>query len=210
MGVEVLTSARVVDIGPEGVRLARGAIESGTVLWAAGADASPLGRTLGGRLTPAGRVPVEPDLSLAGHPEVSVIGDLASVADNDGPLPGVAPVAVQEGRVAADNIWRSICGRPTRAFRYRDRGVLATIGRAAAVGLVGPFNVAGSPAWLVWLLVHIVSLIGFRNRLQVPLGWTWSYLTWQRGVRIITRRVPPAIAQDAFIERPRTALGDRG
>jgi NADH dehydrogenase len=209
MGVEVLTNARVVDVGPDGVELEDGAISSGTVLWAAGADASPLGRTLGARLSPAGRVLVEPDLSLAGHPEISVIGDLASVVDNDGrPLPAVAPVAVKEGRAVADNIWRSICGRPTRAFRYRDRGVLATIGRAAAVGRVGPFDVTGGPAWLAWLLVHIVSLIGFRNRQQVLLGWTWSYLTWQRGVRIITRR-PSASARDGLVER-RTALGDRG
>jgi NADH dehydrogenase len=209
MGVEVLTNARAVDVGPDGVELEDGAISSGTVLWAAGADASPLGRTLGARLSPAGRVLVEPDLSLAGHPEISVIGDLASVVDNDGrPLPAVAPVAVKEGRAVADNIWRSICGRPTRAFRYRDRGVLATIGRAAAVGRVGPFDVTGGPAWLAWLLVHIVSLIGFRNRQQVLLGWTWSYLTWQRGVRIITRR-PSASARDGLVER-RTALGDRG
>ena len=211
MGVEVLTSARVIDVGPDGVNLENGTITSGTVLWAAGVDASSLGLTLGAPLTPLGRVPVEPDLSLAGHPEVSVIGDLASAADDHGrPLPAVAPVAVQEGRAVADNIWRSISGRPTRAFRYRDRGVIATIGRAAAVGRVGPFHLVGGPAWLAWLLVHIVSLIGFRNRLQVLLGWTWSYLAWHRGVRIITRSRPPMIGQDGLIERPRPALGDRG
>jgi NADH dehydrogenase len=211
IGVEIRTGARVIDVGPDGVTLEDGTIPSGTVLWAAGVDASPLGRTLGAPVNPLGRVPVEPDLSLAGHPEVWVIGDLASVADDRGrPLPAVAPVAVQEGRVVADNIWRSLSGRPTRAFRYRDLGVIATIGRAAAVGRVGPFHLVGGSAWLAWLLVHIVSLIGFRNRLQVFLGWMWSYLAWQRGVRIITRSRPPMIGQDGLVERPRPALGDRG
>jgi NADH dehydrogenase len=204
MGVEVLTNARVVDVGPDGVKLEHGTISSGTVLWAAGADASPLGRTLGVPVNASGRVPVEPDLSLAGHPEVSVIGDLAFVADANGrPLAAVAPVAIQEGRAVADNIWRSILGRPPRAFRYRDRGVTATIGRAAAVGRIGPFHIVGSPAWLAWLLVHIVSLVGFRNRLQVLLGWMWSYLAWQRGVRIITRRWRPMIGQDGLVEAGR-------
>jgi NADH dehydrogenase len=174
------------------------------VLWAAGVDPSPLGRTLGVPVNAVGRVPVDPDLSLAGYPEVSVIGDLASVADGHGrPLPAVAPVAIQEGRAVADNISRSISGRPTRAFRYRDRGVIATIGRASAVGRIGPFNIVGSAAWVAWLLVHIVYLIGFRSRLQVLLGWTWSYLTWQRGVRIITRRCPPMMGQDGLIEASR-------
>jgi NADH dehydrogenase len=113
------------------------------------------------------------------------------MADEHGqPLPAVAPVAIQQGRAAADNIWRSISDRPARAFRYRDRGTIATIGRAAAVGRVGPINVVGTPAWLAWLLVHIVSLVGFRNRLQVLLGWMWSYLTWERGARLITGRRP--------------------
>jgi NADH dehydrogenase len=204
MGVEVLTNARVVDVGPDGVKLEHGTISSGTVLWAAGADASPLGRTLGVPVNASGRVPVEPDLSLAGHPEVSVIGDLAFVADANGrPLTAVAPVAIQQGRAVAENIWRSILGRPPRAFRYRDRGVTATIGRAAAVGRIGPFHIVGSPAWLAWLLVHIVSLVGFRNRMQVLLGWMWSYLAWQRGVRIITRRWRPMIGQDGLVEAGR-------
>lgn len=209
MGVEIRTGARVIGVGPEGVTLKDGTIPSKTVLWAAGVDASPLGRTLGAPVNHLGRVPVEPDLSVAGHPEVSVIGDLASVPDDHGrPLPAVAPVAVQEGRAVADNIWRSISGRPTRAFRYRDRGVIATIGRAAAVGRVGPFHLVGGPAWLAWLLVHIVSLIGFRNRLHVLLGWTWSYMAWQRGVRIITRSRPPRIGPDGLFDRPRPALSD--
>jgi NADH dehydrogenase len=201
MGVEVRTGARVTGVGPYGVALEHGIIPSTTVLWAAGVDPSPLGRTLGVPVNAVGRVPVEPDLSLAGHPEVSVIGDLASVVDDHGrPLPAVAPVAIQEGRAVADNIWRSFSGRPARAFRYRDRGVIATIGRAAAVGRIGPFNVVGSPAWLAWLLVHIVYLVGFRNRLQVLLGWTWSYLAWQRGVRIITRSRRPVIGQGGLVE----------
>jgi NADH dehydrogenase len=209
MGVDVRTGARVMDVGPDGVTLDDGAIPSGTVLWAAGVDASPLGRSLGVPLDPLGRVPVEPDLSLAGHREVWVIGDLASVVDDRGRrLPSVAPVAIQEGRVVADNVWRSISGRPTRAFRYRDRGVIATIGRAAAVGRVGPFHLVGGPAWLAWLLVHLVSLIGLRNRLQVLLGWTWSYVAWQHGVRIITRSRPATIGLDGVVEPLQPALGD--
>jgi NADH dehydrogenase len=210
MGVEVLTSTRVVDVGPDGVSFEHGAISSGTVLWAAGVNASPLGRALGAPLSPLGRVSVEPDLTLAEHPEVWVIGDLASLADDQGrPVPAVAPVAIQQGRAAADNIWRSLSGRPARAFRYRDRGMIATIGRAAAVGRVGPLHLVGGPAWLAWLLVHIVSLIGFRNRLQVLLGWTWSYLAWDRGVRIITHNRPPVIGHDGLMERTRPAVGDR-
>ena len=207
MGVEVRTGAKVMDVGPDGVTLEHGTIPSGTVLWAAGVDASPLGRTLGVPVDPFGRVPVEPDLSLAGHPEVWVIGDIASVADDHGrPLPAVAPVAIQAGRAVADNIWRSISNCPARAFRYRDRGMIATIGRASAVGQIGPFRIVGGPAWLAWLLVHIVYLIGFRNRLQVLVGWMWSYLTWQRGVRIITRRWPP-MGQDGATGGEASAAG---
>jgi NADH dehydrogenase len=136
MGVEVLTNARVVDVGPDGVKLEHGTISSGTVLWAAGADASPLGRTLGVPVNASGRVPVEPDLSLAGHPEVSVIGDLAFVADANGrPLTAVAPVAIQQGRAVAENIWRSILGRPPRAFRYRDRRPSAESARSISSGV---------------------------------------------------------------------------
>jgi NADH:ubiquinone reductase (H+-translocating) len=210
MGVEIRTGARVIGVGPDGVTLEHGTISSATVLWAAGVDPSPLGRTLGVPLNPVGRVPVERDLSLAGHSEVSVIGDLASFADDHGrPLPAVAPVAIQEGRAVADNVWRSISGRPSRPFRYRDRGVIATIGRAAAIGRIGPFNIVGSPAWLAWLLVHILYLIGFRNRLQVLIGWMWSYLTWQRGVRIITRSRPPSTGLIDQLSSPDTqAFGE--
>jgi NADH dehydrogenase len=198
MGVDVRTGTSVLGVSAEGVKLATGTIPSATVLWAAGVDPSPLGRALGVPTDAFGRVPVEPDLTLAGHPEVYVLGDLASVADGHGrTLPALAPVAIQEGRTAADNIWRSLSARPARAFRYRDRGMIATIGRASAIGRIGPFNVVGSPAWLAWLFVHIVSLIGLRNRLSVLLGWTWSYLAWQDGARIITRRVP-MIEQNRF------------
>lgn len=191
LGVEVRVGALVTDVTAEGVTLGDGRIRSSTVLWAAGVEVSPLGRALGLALDRLGRVPVEPDLSLVGHPEVSVAGDLALVVGADGqPLPGIAPVAIQEGRAAGENVWRSAHDVPTRPFHYRDRGVMATIGRAAAVARIGPLHLAGPVAWAAWLGVHIVYLIGFRNRLLVLLGWAWSYLSWQRGVRLITRGWP--------------------
>ena len=135
----------------------------------------------------SGRVPVEPDLSIPGHPEAFVIGDMSVCRDKTGaPLPGLAPVAIQQGRHAADNVLRHLAGRPTRAFRYRDRGSMATIGRAAAVAVVGRVQLSGLVAWLAWLFVHIMFLIGFRNRFLVVFEWAWAYLTWQRGARLIT------------------------
>ncbi|HET8656679.1 MAG TPA: hypothetical protein VFL93_14250, partial [Longimicrobiaceae bacterium] len=133
------------------------------------------------------RVEVEPDLSLPGHPEVFVVGDLAAYPHQTGrPLPGIAPVAMQEARAAAANIHRAVRGETSWPFYYVDRGSMATIGRAAAVAEIGPLRLSGTPAWLAWLFVHIVFLIGFRNRLLVLVQWAWSYLTWQRGARLIT------------------------
>lgn len=178
LGVEVITSALVEDIDDGGVILSSGRrIEAGTVLWAAGVQASSLGRMLG-EVDRAGRVMVEPDLSLPGHPEVFVAGDLAAVEG----VPGVAPAAMQMGR----HVGRLIASRELRPFRYEDKGSLATIGRARAVADIKGFRFSGFLAWFAWLAIHIFYLIGFRNRFFVLAGWSWHYLTFRRGARIIT------------------------
>jgi NADH:ubiquinone reductase (H+-translocating) len=160
------------------------------VLWAAGVAGSPLARSLGAPLDRAGRVEVAPDLSVPGHPEVMVIGDLAAVQHTDECLvPGVAPAAIQEGRHAARQIRRSLAGQPREPFRYRDKGSLATIGRAAAVADLGRFALSGFLAWLAWWAIHIFFLIGFRSRVLVMFSWAWSYFTFQRGARLITGEV---------------------
>jgi NADH dehydrogenase len=188
IGVEVRTGAIVTRVTADAVWLGSEQIRARTVLWAAGVAATPLARTLGVPLDRAGRVSVEADLSLPGHPEVFVIGDMSVFRDQSGtPLPGLAPVAIQQGRRAADNVLRRLGGRPTLAFRYRDRGIMATIGRAAAVAVVGGVQLSGLIAWLAWLFVHIMFLIGFRNRLLVLFEWAWAYVSWQRGARLITR-----------------------
>jgi NADH dehydrogenase len=162
-----------------------------TVLWAAGVAANPLGKTLGVPLDRAGRVAVEPDLTIPGHREVFVIGDLATVKGADGkPLPGVAQVAIQTGRHAAANIDRAIEHQPYRPFAYRDLGNMATIGRAAAVADFGWLRLKGWVGWVAWLFVHILNLIGFRNRLVVLVQWAWSYFSYQRAVRLITGDAP--------------------
>jgi NADH dehydrogenase len=188
LGVEVKTKALVSDIDEHGVTLSSGErIEAGTVLWAAGVEASPLGAMLGAELDRAGRVIVEPDLSVPGHPEVFVIGDLASVPG----VPGVAPAAMQMGRHAS----RVIATGQRRRFRYRNKGSLATIGRARAVADIKGFRFGGFAAWVAWLAIHIFYLIGFRNRFFVLAGWAWHYLTFRRGARIITG-VPPGPPSD--------------
>ena len=187
LGVEVRTQAVVTRVTPDAVWLGGEQIRARTVLWAAGVAAAPLARTLGAPLGRAGHVPVEPDLSIAGHPEAFAIGDMCVFLHQTGaPLPGVAPVAIQQGRVAADNVLRRLSARPTRPFRYRDRGSMATIGRAAAVAFVGRLTLSGYGAWLAWLFVHILFLIGFRNRFLVLFEWAWAYVTWRRGARLIT------------------------
>jgi len=157
-----------------------------TVIWAAGVSASPLGASLGAPLDRAGRVRVESDLSLPGHPEVFVAGDLAAVDA----VPGIAPAAKQMGRHAARNVIRSIRGQQADAFRYRDYGQLATIGRNAAVAIIGKVKLSGFIAWLVWLVAHIYFLINFRNRLVVMVDWAWAYFTYQRYARIVIRTDP--------------------
>ena len=186
LGVEVRLGARVTGVDAEGVSLGAERIPARTVLWAAGVQASPLARSLAAPLDRVGRVLVTPELALPGHPEVFVVGDLASLQQDGRPVPGTAPAAIQMGRHAADNLRRLVRGEPARAFRYRDKGLLATIGRGAAVASFGKLRLAGWIAWWLWLLVHIFFLIGFRNRFFVILQWGWAYLTWQRGARLIT------------------------
>jgi NADH dehydrogenase len=188
IGVEVRTGAMVTRVTPDAVWIGGEQIRARTVLWAAGVAASPLTRSLGVPLDRAGRVPVERDLSIPGHPEAFAIGDMATLPDEHGePLPGLAPVAIQQGAAVAANVRRRLAGEPTRPFRYRDKGSMATIGRAAAVAVVGPLQLSGLLAWLAWLFVHIVFLIGFRNRFLVLFEWAWAYVSWQRGARLITR-----------------------
>jgi NADH:quinone reductase (non-electrogenic) len=187
LGVETRTSSAVTRITPDAVWVGGEQIRSRAVLWAAGVAAAPLARSLGAPLDRAGRVLVEPDLSIPGHPEAFVIGDLAAFLHQTGqPLPGLAPVAIQQGRAVADNVWRRLQGEPTRPFHYVDKGSMAAIGRAKAVAVMGRLRLWGFPAWLAWLLVHIMFLIGFRNRFVVLFEWAWAYFTYQRGARLIT------------------------
>jgi NADH dehydrogenase len=187
LGVDVRTSSMVTGVDPGAVWIGHEKILSPVVLWAAGVAASPLGQKLGVPIDRAGRVFVRPDLSIPGHPNVFVIGDLAALKDENGKLlPGVAPVAIQQGGWVAQTIARDLENQPRRDFRYHDKGSLATIGRAAAVAQIGKFELSGYFAWLAWLFIHILFLIGFRNRLLVMIQWAWSYLTYERGARLIT------------------------
>ncbi|MBX3464609.1 MAG: NAD(P)/FAD-dependent oxidoreductase [Planctomycetes bacterium] len=188
LGVEVRTGTLVTRIDQTGVWFGQEHLQARTVLWAAGVAASPLGALLGAPLDRAGRVLVAPDLSVPGHPEVFVAGDLMHCEQDGVPVPGVAPAAIQAGRAAARNIAARVAGAPTRPFRYRDKGSLATIGRAKAVGQLGRLEVTGFLAWWIWWLVHIAYLIGFRNRLSVMIGWAWQYFAFARGARLITGR----------------------
>jgi NADH dehydrogenase len=187
LGVEVRLGAPVIGCDCNGVTLGDERIESRTVIWAAGVAASPAAQWLGVRPGPGGRVEVAPDLSLLGHPEIFVIGDTAFAEDANGkPLPGVATVAKQQGRYVARAIAARLAGKMPRPFRYRNVGNLATIGRREAVVDFGWLRLTGRLAWLVWSGAHIYFLIGFRNRLVVAAEWLWSYLTYQRGARLIT------------------------
>ena len=188
LGVEVRVGAMVTNIDAEGVEVGDERINARTVLWAAGVAASPLGKALGAPLDRAGRVLVEPDLTLPGHPDVYVLGDLAYLEQNGKPVPGVAPAALQMGRHTARNIARTVRGKAREPFRYVDKGSLATIGRGAAVAQIGSRKISGFLAWFLWMSVHIFFLIGFRNRVLVMLQWAWAYLSYDRGARLITGR----------------------
>jgi NADH dehydrogenase len=202
LGVQVRTATRVSDIQTGQVTLATGEIiHAENILWAAGVAAVPLTSKLGAELYRSGRVKVKPDLSLPGHPEVFAVGDLAIVLQKNGePVPGVSPAAMQMGRHVARIICDELALGPGRAprppFKYWDKGTMATIGRSKAVAWVGKFHFSGLFAWLAWLLVHLIFLIGFRNKLAVLLQWTYSYFTYKRGARIITG-LPEEPAKDA-------------
>jgi NADH dehydrogenase len=189
LGVEVRTSTMVTNVEAGAIHIGETHLSAAVILWAAGVAASSLGKKLGMPIDRAGRVFVQPDLTLPGHPEIFVIGDLASLKDKNGkPLPGVAPVAIQQGDYAAKAIRSEIesAVAPRSPFHYRDKGSLATIGRAAAIAEFGKIHISGFIAWLAWLFVHILFLIGFRNRILVFIQWAWSYVTYERGARLIT------------------------
>jgi len=190
LGVTVWLGKRVTGIDATGVQMGPDRIAARTVVWAAGVAASPLGKSLGVPLDRAGRVIVGEDLAVPGHPEVSVIGDLAALPWHEPPVPGIAPAAKQMGAFVARNLVLSLRGEKTGSFRYKDYGQLATIGRNAAVAMMGKLRFSGYPAWLLWLLAHIYFLIGFRNRLVVLIDWAWAYWTFERNARIVIRGKP--------------------
>jgi NADH:quinone reductase (non-electrogenic) len=195
LGVEVRTNSIVTFVDEQGVKWRPASappdaepqrIAAQTVLWAAGVAASPLAKSLGVPLDRAGRVIAEPTLAIPGHPEIFVVGDVCSLQQDGKPLPGVAQVAMQEGKHAAENVVRLVHNQPAQPFRYRNYGNMAVIGRGSAVADIGPVKVSGFFAWLIWIFLHIFWLIGFRNRFAVIGEWAWAYLTLQRRVRLIT------------------------
>ena len=212
LGVEVRTSTTVTQVEAGAVHVGNTRLHATVILWAAGVAASPLGKQLTSAVDRAGRVPVQRDMSLPGHPEVFVIGDLAAAKDAQGkPLPGVAPVAIQQGKFVAKLIRNEVKGGlpstlgtpPSRpSFHYWDKGSLATIGRAAAIAQFGKIHISGYIAWLSWLFVHIFFLIGFRNRLLVFIDWAWSYVTYERSARLITGStyLPGWTSKDALMK----------
>jgi NADH dehydrogenase len=192
LGVDVRTGARVSSIEPGRVRLGSECLPCSVILWAAGVCANALTRTLGAVLDRSGRVLVNEDLSVPGHPRAFVVGDAALLRGKDGqPLAGVSPVAMQEARTVARTIRRAIAGKDAIAFHFVDKGSMATIGRSRAIAMLGRMHLSGWVAWLAWLFVHIWYLIGFRNRLVVMINWAWSYVTYRRGARLITGYAAP-------------------
>ncbi len=185
LGVQVWTGSRVSGVSAAGVAIGADHLAARTVVWAAGLQGSPLARSLGTPLDRAGRVRVQPDLTVPGHPQAFVIGDLASIEQDGQPVPGVAPAAMQMGDHAAANVARALRGEPLAPFHYRDKGSLATIGRRRGVAMVGGLRLSGLVAWLAWLGIHIFFLIGFRSRLMVLLDWFWAYVTYDRSARLI-------------------------
>lgn len=211
LGVEVRLGSAVQDIDELGVRFDGEYIEAATVLWTAGVQPRPIARALGTALDGSGRVEVEQDCSIPGHPEVFAIGDIAAFTPRgrESALPGLAPVAMQQAALVAENIALSVAGRPRRPFRYRDKGIMATVGRSRAIAQTGSarLKLSGLVAWLAWIFVHIWYLVGFRNRVSVFLNWFWAYLTYRRGARLITgehswQRLPGFSTRAEQPERP--------
>ena len=193
MGVEVRTNAMVTNVESGVVTVGKEKIPASVILWGAGVSASPLGKMLDAATDRAGRVIVEPDLSIPGHPEVFVLGDLAAAKFKEGAMvPGVAPAAIQMGKFAARQIRRSLAGKPREEFHYWDKGNLATIGRSRAVADLGRLHISGYFAWLAWLVIHLFFLIGFRNRIMVMMDWAWSYVAYSHSARLITEPREPA------------------
>jgi NADH:quinone reductase (non-electrogenic) len=192
LGVDVRANTVVTSVDATGVTVRSQdtgeRLPAQTVLWAAGVEASPIAKALGAPLDRAGRVRAEPTLAVPGHPEIFVAGDICALDQDGVPLPGVAQVAMQEGAHAARNVLRRLRGEPLEPFRYRNYGNMATIGRGSAVADIGPVKASGLLAWLIWIFIHIFWLIGFRNRIAVLGEWAWSYVTFQRRVRLITGR----------------------
>jgi NADH dehydrogenase len=188
LGVEVILGVHAEKLTDNGLEVAGKFIPCRVKVWAAGNAASSLGKTLGVPTDRAGRVIVQDDLTIPGHPEVQVIGDLANFVSKDGKsLPGVSPVAIQQGRHAARNILHMIAGAKPQRFYYWDKGSMATIGRNRAVADLNFVHFSGFPAWLAWLFVHVLYLVGFRNRIAVLFQWAWAYVTFNKGARLITR-----------------------
>jgi NADH dehydrogenase len=189
LGVQIWIDSKVTEIDASGVQIGAERIRTATVLWAAGVRASDLGASLGAERDAQGRVKVTPELTVPGHPELFVLGDLAHAIGADGrPLPGIAPVALQQGRYAARAILADLRGRPRAPFAYLDKGQMATIGRSRAVVQTGALRIGGLFAWLAWLVIHIYYLSGFKNRLFVLIQWAYSYLTFARGARLIVEK----------------------
>jgi NADH dehydrogenase len=188
LGVDVRVGVHAKNLTEAGLEIGDELIPCRVKIWAAGNTASSVGKTIGVPVDKAGRVIVNDDLTIPGHPEVQVIGDLANYShQGDKPLPGVSPVAMQQGRHAARNILGMIDGRKPQRFYYWNKGSMATIGRNKAVADLNYIHLSGLPAWMVWLFVHIIFLVGFRNRIAVLIQWAWSYLTFNKGARLITR-----------------------
>ena len=188
--VEVLLNSAVTRLAEGEVDINQQVIRTRTVVWAAGNKATPLAAMLGGEVDRQGRIKVNPDLTIPGHPEIQAIGDMiAATYDGDKPVPGVSPAAMQAGTHAAQNVLRALKGEKATPWKYFDKGSMATIGRNAAVAQIGPFQFGGLLAWLAWVFVHLLFLIGFRNRSAVLLQWIWAYLTYGKGARLISGKV---------------------
>jgi len=193
--IEVRTGTKVLGVTPDGVQLEDGLIPARTVVWAAGNAAAPVAKSLGCELDRQGRVMVAEDLSVPGHPEIFAIGDVANFSHQGGkPLPGIAPAAMQTGTHAANNILERVAGRPAKKFHYTDKGSMATIGRNKAIADLRGLRLTGFPAWLSWLLIHLIFLIGFRNQIMVFIKWAWAYVAYTHGARLSYRGFRPAVA----------------
>ncbi len=210
LGVDVRTGALVTSIEPGCVRLGAESIESAVVVWAAGVRANALTKSLGVPVDRTGRILVEKDLRVPGHPEVFVVGDAARFDGPNGqPLPGVSPVAMQQARTTAKSIQRLLAGKTTVPFEYFDKGSLATIGRSRAIAMVDRMHLTGFIAWLAWLFVHIFYLIGFKNRIVVMITWAWSYVTYKRGARLLVGRgIPRRLIEALGLPEPARSDGN--